>query len=92
MSKKKVPDNFMQDFLAGKPTDPQPTDDRPTEDIQQTDIVQTDDAQKGETPRRQIRISDADWNELKRHFEARGLTVSAGIRMIVKEYLRGERT
>jgi predicted DNA binding CopG/RHH family protein len=37
---------------------------------------------------RNIRMSDSDWERLKSHFAARGLSVSAGIRFIVKEYLR----
>lgn len=37
---------------------------------------------------RNIRIADSDWKRLKEHFSARGLSISAGIRFIVKEYLR----
>jgi predicted DNA binding CopG/RHH family protein len=37
---------------------------------------------------RNIRMADSDWKMLKAHFAARGLSVSAGIRFIVKEYLR----
>jgi hypothetical protein len=37
---------------------------------------------------RNIRMSDADWNRLKRFFQERGISVSAGIRMVVREYLR----
>jgi hypothetical protein len=37
---------------------------------------------------RNIRMADSDWKRLKDHFAARGLSVSAGIRFIVKEYLR----
>jgi hypothetical protein len=37
---------------------------------------------------RNIRMADSDWKMLKAHFTARGLSVSAGIRFIVKEYLR----
>ena len=37
---------------------------------------------------RNIRMADSDWKMLKAHFGARGLSVSAGIRFIVKEYLR----
>jgi predicted DNA binding CopG/RHH family protein len=35
-----------------------------------------------------IRMADSDWEKLKAHFAARGLSVSAGVRFIVKEYLR----
>jgi predicted DNA binding CopG/RHH family protein len=37
---------------------------------------------------RNIRMADSDWEKMKAHFAARGLSVSAGIRFIVKEYLR----
>ena len=37
---------------------------------------------------RNIRMADSDWEKLKAHFAARGLSVSAGIRFIAKEYLR----
>lgn len=37
---------------------------------------------------RNIRMADSDWERLKEHFVARGLSVSAGIRFIVNEYLR----
>ena len=37
---------------------------------------------------RNIRMANSDWKRLKEHFAARGLSVSAGIRFIVKEYLR----
>lgn len=37
---------------------------------------------------RNIRMSDADWNRLKHFFGERGISVSAGIRMIVREHLR----
>lgn len=37
---------------------------------------------------RNIRMSDADWNRLKHFFGERGISVSAGIRIIVREYFR----
>jgi len=40
---------------------------------------------------RQIRMSDTDWTWLQRHFLSKGLTISAGLRMIVKEYMSKER-
>jgi hypothetical protein len=33
-------------------------------------------------------MSDADRNRLKRFFHERGISISAGIRMVVTEYLR----
>jgi len=35
-----------------------------------------------------FRISDTDYKSLKKHFEEKGLSISGGIRMIVKEYLK----
>ena len=37
---------------------------------------------------RNIRMSDTDWMRLKQFFAQRGISVSSGIRMIVREYLR----
>jgi len=37
---------------------------------------------------RNIRMSDPDWNRLRHFFGERGISVSAGIRMIVREHLR----
>ena len=37
---------------------------------------------------RNIRMSDTDWTRLKQFFAHRGISVSSGIRMIVREYLR----
>ena len=36
---------------------------------------------------RRVRMSDEDWEWLRAHFEAKGIAVSAGLRMIVREYM-----
>jgi hypothetical protein len=37
---------------------------------------------------RNIRISESDWQLLRQHFGSKRLSVSAGIRMVVKDYLQ----
>ena len=37
-----------------------------------------------------VRFHPDDWDALKRHFSAKGLSISAGLRMIVKEYMNRE--
>lgn len=39
---------------------------------------------------RNFRMSDRDWNQLVRHFEAKGLTIAQGIRLILREYMTRE--
>jgi predicted DNA binding CopG/RHH family protein len=46
------------------------------------------DPKKKELLKQRIfRISDSDYNALKKHFDARGISISGGIRMIAKDYL-----
>ena len=68
--------------------DAQQTDKRLTDDSQTTDNQRTDNAQKGETPRRQIRIPDTDWNRLTVEATERGISTSALVRQILREWLR----
>ena len=89
MSKKAVPDDFMDSFMSGK--DPQKTDKDTTTDPQATDERPTRDVQKTPLERYQFRLHPEDWRRLQDHFEARGISVSAGIRMIIREYLDRER-
>ena len=39
---------------------------------------------------RQIRMSDNDWQALKAHFKGKGISVSGGIRMVLKRYIHEE--
>ena len=34
-----------------------------------------------------VRFQEQDWAALRRHFEARGISVSAGLRMVVLDYM-----
>lgn len=79
---------------SGAPSDAQPTDNRPTIDAQSTHKQlttdpQTTDSQQGETPRRQIRISDTDWERLTWAARSRGISTSALIRQVLREWLKG---
>ena len=42
---------------------------------------------KGAMKQHNFRMSDADYQELKLHFEDKGLSVGSGIRMIIYEYM-----
>ena len=44
----------------------------------------------GPLVKRHIRITDDDWQRLQIHFRSQSLTISAGIRMIIKEYMERE--
>lgn len=80
MSKKQVPPDLM-DRLAGRTT--QTPDKHSTNDTQTTHIHSTSNTLK----RYDVRLDPDDWEWLKAHFKTRGLSVSAGLRMIVKEYI-----
>ena len=86
--KKPVAD--MGVFFPDDPTDKQPTSDAQTTDKQPTGDAQTTDSERteGETPRRQIRISDADWSRLSLAARESGLSTSALVRQILREWMR----
>ena len=92
MSKKPLPDmdELYQLKTKKRTNDIQTTDKRLTTDAQPTDSVGTTDAREGETPRRQIRISDSDWRRLTQDAKARGISTSALVRQILREWLRNE--
>ena len=88
MSKREVPDNFMDNMLAGKRGDElHATDTVPTTDAQTTDTAPTPDRQ-GPTPRRQVRIGDHLWAQLVAEAARRQISTSALVRQILVEYLR----
>ena len=64
-----------------------PTDTQRTTDAQATDSVLTTDTQQGETPRRQIRIPDTDWDRLNSAAAGRSISASALVRQILREWL-----
>ena len=39
---------------------------------------------------RNIRVSDEDWQALGDHFRDRGIALTAGIRMILRDYMKRE--
>jgi hypothetical protein len=69
---------------------PQTTHEQPTETPQKTHESTTDTPQRGAMEKYNIRMLPTDWEALKRHFEAKGLTISAGLRMVLKEYMSKE--
>jgi|GEM_PF-2839871 hypothetical protein len=85
MSKKPIPD--MDDLMALKSRKAtQKATESSTDDTQAPHKHSTGNTLK----RYDVRFNPDDWEWLKQHFEAKGLTVSAGLRMIVKEYLTKE--
>lgn len=91
MSKQKVPDNFMSDFLksGGQPTDNQPTNNTQTPDNSSTDTVHT--THKRSTLKRyDVRFDPATWAQIQAEAHRRGLTASAMLRMIVNEWIHTE--
>ena len=74
------------------------THEQPTEAPQRNHEVTTEDPQKHhKQPTREaltkyhVRFNPDDWQWLKEHFEGKGLTVSAGLRMIAREYQQREK-
>lgn len=67
---------------------------RPSENTQWSELLDTTGLPRksepdppGPMPIRNIRISESDWQLLQQHFGSKGLSVSAGIRMVLREYL-----
>ena len=81
MAREKTPD-LMDEFLGSK---------KPH--ISTTSAPQTT---HGKTTKRSaltkyhIRLHDEDWKALQEHFEAQGISVSAGIRMVLVQYMRSK--
>ena len=80
---KRTPD--LLDSMLPKKDTQQPTE-ASTNTPQTPDIHSTKAALK----RYDVRFAPDDWKWLKSHFRTKGLTVSAGLRMIVKEYIGRE--
>ena len=90
MSKDKLPkdmfspNDILSEVAHKRPTtDPQETHKGTTNDPQTTHDV-------GPLKKRHIRIADNDWQRLQDYFSSQGLSVSAGIRMIIKQYMSRE--
>ena len=82
MSRKPMPDmDALYDLKSKKPThkNSTKTTQKPTEKSTYATLKRYD-----------IRFNPDDWEALKQHFSGQGLTVSAGIRMVVKKYMQQE--
>ena len=91
MSKKAVPDNFMESFISGK--DPQTPDEHSTEAVRIPDKHRTDNTQtphNNTLKRYDIRLDPDDYRVLKNLLEDQGITVSAGIRQVLRAFMRKE--
>ena len=75
-------DRLAAEQVAGI-SNTQTTHKHSTDDTQTTHEGSTNAVLK----RYDVRFAPDDWDQLKRHFESKGLTISAGLRMIAKEYL-----
>lgn len=95
MSKKAVPDNFMESFISGK--DPEKANNHPTKAPQTpherpTKRPRTGGESTTNTPLKKyhIRMAEGDYETLKEYFEDQGITVSAGIRQALRAFMRKE--
>ncbi len=82
--------DLMGEFLEGPTKTPQTTHENTTETPRKTHRRPTKTPQKEALQKYHIRLHEGDWNRLKDHFESKGLPVSSGIRMIIREYLDRE--
>jgi len=89
MAKSNTPD-LMGEFLEGPTKTPQTTHKSTTETPRKPHGQPTKTPQRGTLQKYHIRLYEGDWNRLKDHFEAKGLPVSSGIRMIIKEFMERE--
>lgn len=67
---------------------PQTPHEQPTEDPQTPHESTTTDPRAGPMQKYHIRMNPGDWETLKRYFAADGLTISAGIRSVLKQFIR----
>lgn len=84
MSKDKLPKDILAEVAYNRPAEvTQKEHNSNTKSIQKVHKNNTLDIHH-------IRIHKNDWKVLGQHFEGKGLKVSQGIRMIIKEYLEKE--
>ncbi len=83
MSKQKTPDLLAQMIVSAAKKPPQETHEQPTNNPQKHHKQPTEALQK-----HHIRLLATDWNILKDHFQDQGLTVSAGIRQVLRAYIK----
>ena len=80
MSKDKLPKDILAEVAHS----------RPTVTPQKTHREDTKGTQRDNMKIYKLRFQGEDWEALKQHFEGKGIKVSQGIRMIIKEYMEKE--
>ncbi len=85
MSKENLPDDLMDVLMSSKKRTSavESTSDKRIKDVQKTDIKRT-------MKKYQIYFSEDEWEALSQHFAEQGLKTSAGVRRVLKEYMRRE--
>ena len=78
----------MDSFMSGKPTDKRRTIDGQPPGKGGTNAVQKPD--KKPMKKYQIRMAETNWNTIKQYCEERQLSISAFIRIAIKEYMDRE--
>ena len=84
MAKNDMPD-LMGEILGGRKTDR-----KPTKCPQTTHESTTDTPQREALEKYHVRFHPSVWSLLEKHFRAKGISVSAGLRLVVSEYLNRE--
>jgi predicted DNA binding CopG/RHH family protein len=83
MAKKRDTREVFESFLGEQTSDPQTAPERTPSGSQKADNRQTNDTLE----RHNIRLSSADWEALERRAATKGISTSALIRMVLREYL-----
>lgn len=60
------------------------------EDFKQRHLNQVGETKKQKLSQYVMRLEEEDYNHLKRHFQSKGLSLSSGVRMVIKDYLNKE--
>ena len=101
MAKEKVPDDLMS-ILSGKKPDKKNTDVTQVEHSINTDKTQTEHIEKDTDITRlreyqdkttvtfSVRLLNEDREALRDHFKNKGLKITQGVRMLIKEYMERE--
>ena len=62
------------------------------EDFKQRNFSQPIENKKQKLSQYVIRLEKGDYKHLKSHFHSKGLSISSGVRMVIKDYLSKEST
>ena len=91
MSKKHVPDmDYLMDLKSKKGDKHEPHPEAPQEPHEVPTGIPHTAHERATMKKYHIRFQEQDWDALQRHFEARGISISAGIRMVVLDYIAKE--